>query len=100
MPPKSLIKLLQAYARSLGNALRMVDDILARMPKDGTTSTPLLKKPEDAQVAAMAKFEKMDANYVTQQEELADDLEPAHTKAYEEAVQGYRVIHKDPISLF
>ena len=89
MPPKSLIKSLQAYARSLGNALRTIDDILSRMPKDGTTSTPLLKKLEDAQASAMAKFEKLDANYVSQQEELTDDLEPAHTKAYEDAVQDY-----------
>ena len=89
MPPKSLVKSIQAYARSLGNALRTIDDILARMPKEGAPPTTLLKKLEDAQASAMAKFEKMDANYVTQQEELTDDLEPAHTKAYEEAVQGY-----------
>ena len=78
MPPKSLIKSLQAYARSLGNALRTIDDILARMPKEAPPTT-WLKKLEDAQAIAMTKFEKLDANYVIQQEELTDDQEPVHT---------------------
>ena len=91
MPPKSLVKSMQAYARSLGNALKMIDEILTRMPKEGATPRAVLKELEDAKASAMAKFEKMDANYVIQaaSEELTDDIEPAHTKAYEEAVQGY-----------
>ena len=89
--PKSLIKSLQAYVRSLGNALRSIDDILSRMPsgEGAVPSTTLLKELENAKAAAMTKFEKMDSNYVDQQAELTEDQEPAHTKAYEDAVKDY-----------
>ena len=40
MPPKSLIKSMQAYARSLDNALEMIDDILTRVPAEGATLGP------------------------------------------------------------
>ena len=46
---------------------------------------------EDAAATAKAKFEKMDTNYDIQavSEELTEEMEPAHTKAYENAKQRY-----------
>ena len=66
--PANLLRSIQAYARSLGIALRAIDNILARMPtgEGATPSSALLKELETAKAAAMAKFEKMDANYVEQ----------------------------------
>ena len=54
MPPRSLLRSLQAYARSLGNALRSIDDILARMPsgEGATPSTTLIKELENAKAEA------------------------------------------------
>ena len=63
MPPKSLVKSMQAYARSLGNALERIDDILTRIPKEGATPRTVLSELENAKAIAEAKFEKMDANY-------------------------------------
>ena len=40
MPTKSLVKSMQAYARSLGNALEMIDDILTRTQGGGATAPP------------------------------------------------------------
>ena len=92
MPPKSLIKSMQAYARSLGNALDMIDEILTRIPEGGGATAPLrviLQELDDAKATAKAKFEKMDTNYDIQavSDKLTDEMEPAHTKAYEEANQ-------------
>ena len=89
--PANLLRSIQAYARSLGIALRAIDNILARMPtgEGATPSSALLKELETAKAAAMAKFEKMDANYVEQQAEVPEDQEAAHTKAFEDAVKDY-----------
>ena len=66
MPPKSLIKSMQAYGRSLGNALDMIDEILTRIPKEEGAAAPpreALQELEDAKATAKAKFERMDTNY-------------------------------------
>ena len=95
MPPKSLIKSMQAYARSLGNALNTIDEILTRIPMDeGAPATPreALRELEEAKATAKAKFKRMDTNYDVQafSSKLTDEMEAAHTKAYEEAELRYR----------
>ena len=92
MPPKSLVKSMQAYARFLGNALEMIDDVLSRIPTEGATPRAILSELDEAKAIAKAKFEKMDANYDIQSvsTELTDEMEQAHTKAYEEAKMGYK----------
>ena len=94
MPPKSLVKFMQAYARLLGNALNTIDEILTRIPKDESAAAPpreALQELEEAKATAKAKFEKMDTNYDIQavSREMTDEMETAHTKAYEEAEQRY-----------
>ena len=58
MPPKSLIKSMQAYARSLNNALNMIDEILTRISAGGGAAAPpkLILELEDAKATAKAKF--------------------------------------------
>ena len=63
MPPKSLLKSMQAYARLLDNALELIDDILTRVPAEGATPRSILDELDKAKATAMAKFDKMDANY-------------------------------------
>ena len=93
MPPKDLIKSMQAYARLLGNALDMIDEILTRVPKGEGASAPprVVRQLEDATATAKTKFERMDTNYDIQavSSELTDEMENAHTKVYEEAKQRY-----------
>ena len=93
MPPKDLIKSMQAYARLLGNALDMIDEILTRVPKgEGGTAPPrVVLQLEDATATAKTKFERMDTNYNIQavSSELTDEMEKAHTKVYKEAKQRY-----------
>ena len=62
MPPKSLVKSMQAYARSLDNALERIDDALAQMPEGGGATAPprVIQQLEDAVASATAKFERMD----------------------------------------
>ena len=95
MPPKSLLKSMQAYARLLDNALELIDDILTRVPEptDGATpSRPLLDELEKAKATATAKFDKLDANYDLQSvsDELTEDMETAHTKTYNDAKARYK----------
>ena len=91
MPPKSLIKSIQAYARSLDNALEIIDNILTQVPDEGATPRLVLDDLEKAKATAEAKFGKMSENYdiQTQSDELTEDMETAHTKAYEEAQTRY-----------
>ena len=92
MPPKSLVKSMQAYARSLDNALEMIDDVLSRVPAEGATPRMVLSELEEAKATAKAKYEKMDANYDTQSvsTEMTDEMELAHTKVYDEAKGRYK----------
>ena len=62
--PTNFVRSIQAYARSLSNALKSIDDILARMPsgEGATPSSSLLKELETAKAEAKVKFEKLDAN--------------------------------------
>ena len=64
MPPKSLIKSLKAYWRSVGNALDMIEEIMARMP-EGENAPPreVILKLERAKATDMVKFERMAENY-------------------------------------
>ena len=53
---------MQAHARSLGNALDMIDEIFARIPKGEVAPVPLeevLLELERAKVNAMVKFESL-----------------------------------------
>ena len=61
------------------------------MPTEGATPRSILDELDKAKATATAKFDKMDANYDLQSvsDELTDEMEPAHTKAYEEAKQRY-----------
>ena len=81
MPPKDLIKSMQAYARLLGNALDMIDEILTWVPKgEGATAPPrVVLQLEDATATAKAKFERMDTNYDIQavSSKLTDEMETA-----------------------
>ena len=81
---------MKAYARSLGYALDMIDEIMIRIPKaEGATAPPreVLQELEEAKATAKVKCERMDTNYDLQSvlSELTDEMKAAHTKAYEEA---------------
>ena len=83
---------MQAYARSLGNALNTIDEILSRIPTDEGAPAPpreALQELEEAKATAKAKLERMDTNYDIQavSSKMTDEMQTAHTKAYEEAEQ-------------
>ena len=92
MPPKSLIKSIQANARLLGNALDIIDEIMARIPK-GENAPPgeVLLKLEEATATAEVKSDQMDKNYDLQSvsEEFTEEMEVAHKKAYDDAKPRY-----------
>ena len=85
---------MQTYARPLDGALEAVDEVLARIPEGGGATAPprVLQQLEDAAATATAKFKRMDENYDIQtfSDELTEDIEKAHTKAYEEAKVRYK----------
>ena len=84
---------MQAYARLLGNALDMIDEVLTWVQKDEGVPVPLrvVLQLEDATAVAKTKLERMDNNYDIQavSGKLTDEMENAHTKVYEEAKQRY-----------
>lgn len=93
MPPKSVIKSMQAYARSLGNALDMIDVILARIPKgEGAPAPPeeVLLELERAKAIAVVKFERMDENYELQSvsEDLTEDMEALTPRSMKRPSKG------------
>ena len=83
---------MQAYARLMDNALELIDDILTRVPTEGATPRSILDELDKAKATAMAKFDKMDANYDLQSvsDELTEDMETAHTKTYNDAKGRYK----------
>ena len=102
---------MNAYARSLGNTLNRIDEILAQILMAEGAPAPLrevLQEPEEAKATAKVKFNWMDENYDLQSvsEELTEDMEAAHTKAYDKANQRYSktmqatntVLHAWPVS--
>ena len=85
MPPKSVIKSMQAYARSLGNALDMIDVILAPAPPE-----EVLLELERAKAIAVVKFERMDENYDLQSvsEDLTEDMEALTPRSMKRPSKG------------
>ena len=68
---------------------------MIQIPKaEGAKEPPreVLQELEEAKATAKVKCERMDTNYDIQSvsSELTDEMEAAHTKAYEEAKQRYR----------
>ena len=92
MPPKDLVKSIQAYARFLDQDLEWIDDVLARVPAEGATPRSVLDDLEKVKASAEAKFDKMKMNYEIQSvsDELTEDMETAHTKVYDEAKARYK----------
>ena len=95
--PKDLVKSMQTYARLLDGALETIDDLLTQVPAEGAAPKTVLDDLEKAKAKAEARFDSMDESYAIQSSsgELAEDIEKAYTKVYNEAKARYVKVMAD-----